>query len=275
MKRFKKIVLLLTLLVPCGLALYLLLLIPGVEALAKRNPQTTAFIEARRKEALERKKNRDVRQRWRFLSGISPHLQHAVIVSEDDRFYEHDGFDWEAIKDAVERDWEEKSFERGGSTISQQLAKNLYLTRRKTLLRKAHEAVITWIMEKKLTKQRILELYLNVAEWGEGIYGAEAAAEYYFDKSAADLTPREAAFLAAILPAPRYYQNHRETRYIEKRIDLIGRRMRKRYPETPLPPEVSPSVIEEAPSTAEPVENLPSAAPTTLPPPEPAQSEPK
>lgn len=137
-----------------------------------------------------------------------------------------------AIVEAAERDWAAKSFEYGGSTISQQLVKNLYLSSEKSPIRKIKEALITSVMEAKLKKRRILEVYLNVVEWGGGIYGAEAAADHYFSKPAAELAPQEAAFLAAILPAPRYYQNRRSTPYLRKRIDSILQAMQKRYPET-------------------------------------------
>jgi monofunctional biosynthetic peptidoglycan transglycosylase len=159
------------------------------------------------------------------LSRVSPHLQRAVIVAEDASFYRHHGFDWEGIRDAASRNWERGESRRGGSTITQQLAKNLYLSSDKNYLRKIHEAIITRVLEKRLTKRRILELYLNVVEWGQGIYGAEAAARHHFGKSAQDLEPAEAALLAAILPSPRRYDPLRITRFLTKRQQNIMRLM--------------------------------------------------
>lgn len=226
----RSVVFIVLFIIPISGGIYLLSYWPEVERLAQTNPKTTALIEARR--AAKQGPSVSLAAGWRFLRQISPHLQHAVVVVEDARFYQHGGFDWEAIVEAAERDWAAKSFEYGGSTISQQLVKNLYLSSEKSPIRKMKEALITPVMEAKLTKRRILEVYLNVVEWGEGLYGAEAASNYYFSKSAAELTPQEAAFLAATLPAPRYYQNHRSTRYLQKRMEFILQAMQRRYPET-------------------------------------------
>jgi monofunctional biosynthetic peptidoglycan transglycosylase len=230
--RIRSIVWIVLFLIPISAGVYLLSYWPEVERLARSNPKTTALIEAR--QTVRGEQGSPPSLAWRSLGQISPHLQRAVVVAEDARFYQHAGFDWEAIVEAAERDWAAKSFEYGGSTISQQLVKNLYLSSEKSPIRKVKEALITSVMEAKLKKRRILEVYLNVVEWGERIYGAEAASDYYFSKSAAELTPQEAAFLAAILPAPRYYQNHRSTAYLQKRIDFILQAMQKRYPETRL-----------------------------------------
>jgi len=159
------------------------------------------------------------------LGRISPNLQRAVIVSEDASFYRHRGFDWQSIRDAATRNWDGGELRRGGSTITQQLAKNLYLSPEKNFVRKIHEALITRALEDRLTKRRILELYLNVVEWGHGIYGAEAAARHHFGKSALDLSPAEAALLAGILPSPRRYDPLRVTPYLIKRQEQILRRM--------------------------------------------------
>ena len=164
---------------------------------------------------------------WVPLSRISPHLQRAVIVAEDASFFRHHGFDWEGIRDAATRNWDRGELHRGGSTITQQLAKNLYLSPEKNLLRKAREVLITRAIEGRLTKKRILELYLNVVEWGQGVYGAEAAARHYFRKSAQDLTPEEAALLAAILPSPRHYDPLRMTPYVTRRQQQILRWMQE------------------------------------------------
>lgn len=230
--RFRSVVFLCLFIIPLSVGAYLLSYWPEVERLAKTNPKTTALIEGRRTAKGKQEPLVSLAARWRSLRQISPHLQRAVVVAEDARFYQHQGFDWEAIVEAAERDWAARSFEYGGSTISQQLVKNLYLSSEKSPIRKIKEALITSVMEAKLKKRRILEVYLNVVEWGGGIYGAEAAADHYFSKPAAELAPQEAAFLAAILPAPRYYQNRRSTPYLRKRIDSILQAMQKRYPET-------------------------------------------
>lgn len=213
---------------PTGLALYWWLTFPDVRSLATVNPETTALIEARLAEARARDPEARAVQVWVPLSEIAPALQHAVIVAEDASFYYHEGFDWEGIKEAALRNLKVGKLERGGSTITQQLAKNLYLSSGKTLLRKAHEALITYALERHLTKKRILELYLNVVEWGDGIYGAEAAARHHFGKHAADLTPEEAALLAAMLPSPRTYDPLRVTRYLSVRQQQILRLMQAR-----------------------------------------------
>ena len=176
-----------------GLAFYWLATFPDVARLAEANPSTTALMEARMEAA--RNEGRPGVRRWTWvpLTHISPHLQRAVVVAEDATFYQHEGFDWEGIKQAALRNFERGVLQRGGSTITQQVAKNLYLSSDKTLLRKVHEALITRALEQRLTKKRILEIYLNVAEWGNGVYGAEAAARHHFDKSALELTAEEAA----------------------------------------------------------------------------------
>lgn len=200
-----------------GLVLYWFVTNPNVSVLAKTNPSTTAFIESRKAEAAEKGRSFTLHWTWVPLKRISPHLTRAVIVAEDASFYQHNGFDWEGLKEAFTRNVEKGRLRRGGSTITQQLAKNLYLSSEKSLFRKAHEALLTWQLEGALTKNRILELYLNVAEWGRGVYGAEAAARHHFDKSAADLTPEEAALLAAMLPSPQRYDPIRLTPYLSKR----------------------------------------------------------
>ncbi len=208
---------------------YYLYYLTEVERLARINPKTTALIEAR--QAVKQKKAVALNSGWCPLHRISSHLQRAVVVAEDARFYHHHGFDWEAMVEAAKRDWAARSFQFGGSTITQQLVKNLYLSPEKSPFRKIKEALITSAMEAKLRKARILEVYLNVVEWGDGIYGAEAASDYYFSKHAADLTPQEASFLAAILRAPRYYQHHRSTLFLRKRIEFILQAMQRRFPE--------------------------------------------
>lgn len=181
-------------------------------------------------------------QQWVDYAHISPHLQRAVLTAEDDGFVEHDGVQWAAIERAWERN--QKALEQaqtqpnakpakiyGGSTITQQLAKNLLLSGERSFLRKGQELVLAQALELLLNKQRILEIYLNNVEWGQGIFGAEAAARFYFHKSAAQLTPTEAARLAVMLPRPRYYERNPQSRYLQSRTQAIARRMAA----TPLP----------------------------------------
>lgn len=207
-----------------GLALYWLITLPDISLLARTNPTSTALMQARLKRHLRPSKPHWV---WVPLSRISSHLQRAVIVSEDASFYTHEGFDWKGIREAAEKDLETGRLQKGGSTITQQLAKNLYLSSEKTLLRKANEALIARSLERHLTKKRILEIYLNVVEWGHGVYGAEAAARHHFRKSARELTSEESALLAAILPAPRLHDPLKTTRYLSVRQQQILRRMAK------------------------------------------------
>ena len=166
-----------------------------------------------------------LRYKWVKLKNISVHLKQAVILAEDDQFFRHNGYNWEAIKKAAEYDWKKKRFARGASTITQQLARNLYLSSAKNPLRKIKEFFIALKLERELPKERILELYLNVVEWGDGIYGAEAATRHYFSGSAAGLGKHEAAFLAAILPKPKYYDKHRGGPYLQRRISSIESRL--------------------------------------------------
>ncbi len=210
-----------------GVGLYWLVTFPDVARLAKANPRSTALMKTRLSEAREQGRLAKPEWTWVPLSHIAPSLQRAVIVAEDASFYEHEGFDWEGLREAIVRNLGAGKLERGGSTITQQLAKNLYLSSEKRLLRKAREALITSALEQHLTKQRILELYLNVVEWGHDVYGAEAAARHHFDKAADELTPDEAALLAAILPAPRRHDPLEITPYLVRRQQHILRWMRK------------------------------------------------
>jgi monofunctional glycosyltransferase len=195
--------------------------------LKSSNPQVTALMEQRAKEAAAQGKPIRRIQTWVPYDRISPNLVRAVLAGEDSRFFDHAGFDWEEIKKAIEEDWEKGEFKRGASTITQQLAKNLFLSTSKNPLRKLHEAVITLEMEWILGKRRILELYLNVIEWGDCIYGAEAAAQHYFKTSAASLSVEQAAFLSAIIPSPNGAFNPEKNRSrVERRRNLIARLMR-------------------------------------------------
>ena len=208
-----------------GIAGWWWLTFPDIPALSKVNPTTTALIEARIADARRQDRPFTPRWTWMSLSRISPHLQKAVIVAEDASFFQHEGFDWGGIQEATVRNIKSGTLARGGSTITQQLAKNLYLSSEKNLLRKVREALIARSMEQHLTKKRILEIYLNVAEWGQGVYGAEAAAQHHFGKPAAKLTAEEAALLAAILPSPRRHDPLKVTPYLAYRRAHILRWM--------------------------------------------------
>ena len=174
-----------------------------VRALAKTSPERTRLIEQREEEARAKGRKARVAQAWVPLSRISRHLIHAVLSSEDQGFFGHEGVDWKAIEESIETNVEKKRFARGGSTITQQLAKNLYFGTRRSLVRKARELVVTRWLEADLAKARILALYLNLIEWGDGIYGCEAAARHWYGKPASDLSVAEAAGLAAMIPNPR------------------------------------------------------------------------
>lgn len=208
-----------------ALALLWLITLPDVARLATTNPTATALMEAREAQAEAQGERLGRQWIWVPLSRMSPHLRRAVVVAEDASFFTHEGFDWEGMKDAALYDLEKGALKRGGSTITQQLAKNLYLSSERSMFRKAQEALITRSLEHHLTKQRILELYLNVAEWGTGVYGAEAAARHHFRKSASDLTADEAAWLAAILPSPRRYDPLRKTTSLVRRYERVLHRM--------------------------------------------------
>ncbi|NTU42510.1 MAG: monofunctional biosynthetic peptidoglycan transglycosylase [Nitrospirales bacterium] len=211
------------LLLSAGLILSLgyYLFFPDVSELKKHNPPKTAFMEYREEQWADEGKNMKIRQKWVPLSHISPYLIKAVLIGEDDKFWKHEGFDFDALQKAVEKDIKAGKFKAGGSTISQQLAKNLFLSPSKNPMRKIKEAILTWRMERDLSKKRILELYLNVAEWGEGIFGIEAAARHYYHKPAASLSPEEASRLASVLPNPIKFNPLGKSRYVEKRSRII------------------------------------------------------
>ncbi|MGC8796844.1 monofunctional biosynthetic peptidoglycan transglycosylase [Thermodesulfovibrio sp.] len=202
--------------------------IVDVSFLKRKNPELTAMMKYRIEQWQKEGRKIKIKKIWMPLNRISPYLVKAVLIGEDDKFYRHSGFDIEGIKKAIEKDIKEKKLKYGGSTITQQLAKNLYLNPSKNPIRKIQEAIITWRLEKTLPKKRILELYLNVAEWGEGIFGAEAASRHYFGKSASELTAMEAARLAASLPNPLRYSPVGNSRFVERRANLIYFIMQKR-----------------------------------------------
>ncbi len=192
---------------------------------ASHPPRETAFM-AQRMEALRvRKPRAQLAYRWVPYERISPQLKRALIASEDANFVEHGGFDWGGIRLALERNWKKGRVVRGGSTITQQLAKNLFLSPERSYWRKAEEAIITVLLEAMLSKRRILELYLNVIEWGNGVFGAEAAAQRYFRVSAAQLTAEQAARLAAMTPSPRVFERNIYSSYLAGRVATILARM--------------------------------------------------
>ncbi|MBN8721622.1 MAG: monofunctional biosynthetic peptidoglycan transglycosylase [Acidobacteria bacterium] len=222
---FKRIFLVLFLLGFGYLGLEFILLPTGKE-LKAANTTTTALMQARQREAIREGRAFEIKQSWQPIDQISPNLLRGVLAGEDARFFQHNGFDTVEIQKALEKDWEEGAFVRGASTITQQLAKNLYLSESKNPLRKVKEAAITYYLEKNLGKKRILEVYLNVIEWGDGVFGAEAAAQKYFGKSISQVSVSEAAYLTAMIPNPRtVYNPSKNPKRVAKRQQLILRRM--------------------------------------------------
>ena len=189
------------------------------------DPEMTSFMEARLDVLRTKKPEAKLRHAWVPYDRISVHLKRAIVAAEDARFMEHEGFDWEAIEKAMEKNRRQGRVVMGASTISQQLAKNLFLSAERTPWRKGQEALITVMIERVMDKRRILEIYLNVIEWGDGVFGAEAAARHYFGAGAATLRPEQAARLAAMVPNPRYYDRHRATQWLERKTQIILARM--------------------------------------------------
>lgn len=265
-KRRPRVLLLLLVLGAAWLG-YEWLAFPDTASLARTNPASTAWMELREREAKKEKRPVRRRQQWRSLSAISPYLKNAVLVTEDAAFFQHEGIDYDEIREAMKINVEKGEIVRGASTITQQLAKNLYLSPARTPRRKVRELLITRSLEKNLTKRRIFELYLNVIEWGDGIYGAEAAARAWFGKSSAQLSREEAAALAAVIINPRRYSPVRPNRRIQGRIRTIRARMERAryYPSTPEPETEATS--ESAPETIP--EAIPDPGATPEPPPEP------
>jgi len=200
---------------------------PDVSALATNAPTTTAFMEQRKAELRAAGKSDAIEYRWVPYARISPYLRRGVLVAEDDTFYEHGGVDVDALQEAIRKDWEKKKVTHGGSTITQQLAKNLYLSPSRNPLRKVKEYFIARSLENHLSKKRILELYLNVVEMGERVYGAEAAAQHYFHTSAAGLSPSQAALLAGCLPNPRLMNPGAPNKRLRFRQRMVLSRMRR------------------------------------------------
>lgn len=189
------------------------------------NPSTSAFMEDRLEVLQEDNPDAVLKHRWVDYKKISPHLKRALIAAEDAKFVDHEGFDWEGIQKAYQKNLKKGKVVAGGSTISQQLAKNLFLSTKRTPWRKAEEVMITVMLEATMSKRRIFEIYLNVIEWGNGIFGAEAAAKYYYHTSAKKLSADQAAKLAAMVPNPRYYDKHRQAKGLIRKTGIIEARM--------------------------------------------------
>lgn len=195
------------------------------------DPGTTSFQSQRLAEMREKNPKAELKKQWQPYAKISVQLKRAVVAAEDDKFIDHEGFDWEGIQKAIEKNQKKGKVVAGGSTITQQLAKNLLLSSNKTFLRKGEEVIITLWLELLWDKRRILEVYLNVVEWGEGVFGAEAAARRYFGVSATQLSTEQAARLAVLLPAPRRFEKNPYSAYLNGRTQLILGRMH--YSEVP------------------------------------------
>ena len=188
-------------------------------------PSSTAFMRARLGVMQEANAAAKLQYAWVPYDKISSNLKRAILVAEDDRFVDHEGFDWDGIQKAMDKNQKKGKVVAGGSTISQQLAKNLFLSGERSILRKGEEALITLMMERLLDKERILDIYLNVIEWGDGVFGAEAASRHYFGVTAAQLSREQAAKMAAMVPRPRFYDRNRNAPWLLKKTQIILERM--------------------------------------------------
>ena len=247
---------------------YTYLTLPDVRGLATTNPTTTAFMKLREEEARKEGRKFTIRQQWIPYRQVSPYLRRAVIVTEDAAFFDHDGIDMEEIKASLERNWEEGQFLRGGSTLTQQLAKNLYLSPSRNPMRKVKELMIARRLEAALTKQRIFEIYLNMIEWGDGIFGCEAAARAYFRKSCSALGMEESALMAGAIINPRVHSPAKPTRRLQRRQQIILRRMGFKEPPPPAP------TAAPVPANETPIENPIMPKPSEVPPPSPVKPPP-
>ncbi|MFS2004877.1 monofunctional biosynthetic peptidoglycan transglycosylase [Duganella sp. CT11-25] len=189
------------------------------------NPTMTSFMREQQSALQEKNPKANIQQVWVPYNRISNNLKRAIIASEDANFSEHEGVDWEALQKAYEKNAKKKKVVSGGSTITQQLAKNLFLSGSRSYVRKGQELIITYMLETLMDKERIFEIYLNVVEFGKGTFGAEAAARHYYGVSAANLGAAQAAKLAVMLPNPRFFDNHRDSNYLARRTGVILRRM--------------------------------------------------
>jgi monofunctional glycosyltransferase len=201
--------------------------LPDVSALRTENPRTTALMAQRAEEGDAEGRKPRVRQAWVALGAVAPHVVDAVLISEDARFYRHEGVDWTEVKNCLDQSVREVRLGRGASTLTQQLAKNLYLSTDRSLLRKGKELLLARRLEAQLSKQRILALYLNVVEWGPGVYGIEAAAREHFGVSARSLSVAQGAMLAAMLPAPRRWLPAQRPETLRTRADVILGRLER------------------------------------------------
>jgi monofunctional biosynthetic peptidoglycan transglycosylase len=240
-----------------GSAAFIYVTLPDVRPLRTANPESTAFIDLRAREARARGEPPKRVQRWIDYARVSPSLKRAVLVTEDARFWTHEGIDFDELKESMEVNIERMEFARGGSTITQQLAKNLYLSPSKNPIRKVREFLIARQLESELSKQRILELYLNVIEWGDGIYGAEAAARTYFRKSASELSGSESALLAAAIHNPHAFNPAHPNARLLRRQQMVMRRMGAVTP----PPVVAGPPIAPPPDAAHDVPAVPDLPP--------------
>ena len=204
-----------------GLAVYEFWFLAQILYWVEHNPATTRVMDARLEALRQNKPNAALDQKWADYERISIHLKRAIIIAEDAKFVDHEGFDWEGIQRAMDRNQRRGKFVAGGSTITQQVAKNLFLSGERSMLRKGQEAILAAMLEASMDKRRIFEIYLNVAEWGENVFGAEAAARHYFGVDAAGLEPEQAARLAAMLPRPRYYDRNRSSPYLTSYSESI------------------------------------------------------
>jgi monofunctional biosynthetic peptidoglycan transglycosylase len=261
MKIFRKLFLILALLGSIDVGRYFLY--PDINALREIPPVPTAFMQYREDEWTQQNRDMHITHKWVKMKSISPNIIKAVLIGEDDGFWKHDGFDVKGMENAIERSIKKGTL-AGGSTISQQLSKNLYLSPSKNPVRKIKEAIITWRIEKTLSKRRILEIYLNVAEWGDGIFGIEAASRHYYHKSARNLTAFEASRLAAVLPNPIRYNPTGNQKYVKNRSRIILKIMQRRGVIQAIYKEVMTIPKEESPPspdlnmTEEPLFTIPS-----------------
>lgn len=213
------------LLVIYAVFLYQLWLLSHVLYWKHNNPPSTAFMQSQLKKLRTTDPTATLHHTWVPYRKISYEMKRAIIVAEDSKFLQHNGFDYDAMHNAFKKNLSQGKIAAGGSTISQQLAKNLFLSEQKSLLRKAQEAIITMMLEKIMSKQRILEIYLNVIEWGNGVFGVEAAARHYYGRSAATLNKHQATNLAAMVTNPRYYDNHRDSQHLLKKKQVLLNRL--------------------------------------------------
>jgi len=267
-------ILLLLVIVVVAYAAYEWVTFPDIDALKNGFPKTTSFMDIRRAELRSEGKDDTLQYTPVPYGRISPYLRRGVLVAEDNSFYEHSGVDTKAMQEAFERDWKRKQITHGGSTITQQLAKNLYLSPSRNPLRKVREYFIAMALKRHLTKKRILELYLNVVEMGERVYGAEAAAQFYFHKPASALSPREASLLAGCLPNPHVMIASAPNKRLRARQKMILSRLQRwgylaesevLTEKKPQAPPVTDTALQQTPptDTASPAPAAPPATTTT------------